>query len=60
MSRASFRHDSIDAQAARAVRQEIGVSQREEAQEILRQLEPHAPSWIKTLRAYIAKLERKR
>lgn len=33
------------------------MADREQVQEILRQLEPHAPSWVATLREYIAGLE---
>lgn len=41
-----------DSKAPRAAR-----SGRDEVQEILRQLEPHSPTWVKKLRAYIAQLE---
>lgn len=32
-------------------------SSHEQVQEILRQLEPHSPSWVAILRSYIARLE---
>lgn len=33
--------------------------ERRAVMEALRQLEPHSPTWIKMIRAYIVKLERK-
>lgn len=32
-------------------------TQREKVMEMLHQLEPHAASWVKAIRAYILKLE---
>ena len=44
---------------ARRWRRERAMTEREEVMEMLRQLELHAPTWVKKIRAYIRKLERK-
>lgn len=36
---------------------ETPKTEREQAMECLRQLEPHAPTWVKIVREYIRKLE---
>jgi hypothetical protein len=33
---------------------------REDVHEMLRQLEPHAPQWVRDIRAYVLELERRK
>lgn len=36
------------------------MTEREKVMNVLRQLETHAPTWVRKIRAYIVKLEAKR